>query len=187
MEITDKYHKYDIIYKWKSRGVIYDDFDSLYSTYINTMNCDNCGKDFKTKRNRHLDHDHITGQFRKIVCCACNTKDSYLKYPEGTPSKNERYKIYREKNKEIVAKRKSIYYEQNKDKFKQYRVDNIDKIKEYREKNKEKMKEYRENNKDKIKETHQEKFNCDCGGKYTHCHKTRHFKTKKHLAYMETI
>ena len=131
MEITDKYHKYDIIYKWKSRGVIYDDFDSLYSTYINTMNCDNCGKDFKTKRNRHLDHDHITGQFRKIVCCACNTKDSYLKYPEGTPSTKERDKKRYDNNKEPI--------------------------------------------------------NCACGGRYVYRNKSHHFKSKKHLAYMETI
>ena len=134
-----KNHKYFALRNWKNSGVKYDDMESLYLTYINTMECQHCHKDFKNNRDRCLDHDHTTGQFRKIVCQACNNQDSYITYPNGTPSKNERQKIYTEKNK--------------------------DKLNEYRE----------------------EKFNCACGSVYTYCHKSRHFKTKKHLAYMETI
>jgi len=42
---------------------------------------------------------------------------------------------------------------------------------------------YREVNKEKRKE----KFNCECGGKYTYTHKIEHMKTKKHLKYIENL
>ena len=58
-------------------------------------------------------------------------------------------------------------------------------MKEYRKLNKDKLvknkKEYCILNKDKINEKHK----CECGGKYTHKHKSRHFKTKKHIQYIE--
>ena len=44
-------------------------------------------------------------------------------------------------------------------------------------------KEYLEQNKDKINA----KFVCDCGGRYTYRHKSRHLKSKKHLDYISTI
>ena len=57
--------------------------------------------------------------------------------------------------------------------------------KEYRESNKDKIlkikKEYYNNNKDKINET----YECKCGGKYTHQHKSCHFKTMKHIQFVE--
>jgi len=60
--------------------------------------------------------------------------------------------------------------------------------KEYREENKEKKKEYnkeyREENKQAIAEKRNEKFTCECGGKYTHNNKTIHFKTKKHIEFL---
>ena len=54
--------------------------------------------------------------------------------------------------------------------------------KEYRDNNKEQSKEYRE----KIKEKSKEKFSCACGGKYTHQNKSRHYKRKKHLKYINS-
>ena len=41
-------------------------------------------------------------------------------------------------------------------------------------------KNYKEN-----KEEVNKKFNCPCGGKYTKTNKAIHFKTKKHLKYLE--
>ena len=40
-------------------------------------------------------------------------------------------------------------------------------------------KEYYEDNKEK----NQQKFNCECGGKYTFEHKSQHLKSKKHIAF----
>ena len=69
-----------------------------------------------------------------------------------------------------------------KEYFKEYQ-------KEYRELNKDKIlvttKEYHELNKDKIHARKNIHYDCTCGGNYTHCHKSRHFKTKKHIKYTE--
>tara|TARA_R110000765_G_C18426123_1_gene544946 strand:+ start:156 stop:488 length:333 start_codon:yes stop_codon:yes gene_type:complete len=67
---------------WKRRGVICDDWDILYDTYLNTLECDNCGIELTTDKIRTLttkclDHDHsITDKpnFRNILCHWCNTK-----------------------------------------------------------------------------------------------------------------
>ena len=52
----------------------------------------------------------------------------------------------------------------------------------YKEQYKEYFKEYREINKEEIQITKNQKFECECGGKYTLGSKARHFKTKKHLS-----
>ena len=59
---------------------------------------------------------------------------------------------------------------------KEYRADNKEKISEYRQ-------SYKKENKDKINQ----KYNCECGGKYTHRYKSRHFKTKKHQTYILNV
>jgi hypothetical protein len=57
------------------------------------------------------------------------------------------------------------------------------------------MKEWYEAHKNEIKDKYKElykvnkeklceKFNCDCGGKYTFGHKSNHEKTKKHLLFI---
>ena len=61
---------------WKIKGVISDDFNALYEKYINTNECELCnisivcGKGITGKK--HLDHCHITGEFRNILCGKCN-------------------------------------------------------------------------------------------------------------------
>ena len=102
MEITNKKHKTSTIYNWKRNGLIYHDFDNLYETYIKTMECTHCKKEFKNTKDRHLDHCHETGLFRKIVCQGCNVMDTYINYPDGITSKNERNKKYKEKKKNIM-------------------------------------------------------------------------------------
>ena len=46
---------------------------------------------------------------------------------------------------------------------------------------KDQNKQYRDNNKDKINK----KNICGCGGKFTNSNKSMHYKTKKHLNYLE--
>ena len=66
----------------------------------------------------------------------------------------------------ITKKQRTEYDKQYK---KQYRTENADKIKQY-------LAEHA----DKITQ----KYNCDCGGKYLYISKSRHFKSKKHLKYL---
>ena len=61
---------------WKHSGIISDDFDKLYERYMDTKICDNCkiilicGN--RASNRKCLDHDHITGEFRNILCNTCN-------------------------------------------------------------------------------------------------------------------
>ena len=45
-------------------------------------------------------------------------------------------------------------------------------------------KEHYDKNKVRICLKQAEKINCDCGGKYTYGHKSRHLKSKKHLKFI---
>ena len=48
---------------------------------------------------------------------------------------------------------------------------------------KESVKAYNDTNKDEINE----KFDCECGGKYTHANKSAHIKSNKHLKFIESL
>ena len=71
-------HNKFIISDWKRNGVKSDNYDLLYEKWINTKNCENCNVVLTTGKrvstSKCLDHSHITGEFRNILCCACNTK-----------------------------------------------------------------------------------------------------------------
>ena len=61
--------------------------------------------------------------------------------------------------------------------LKEYRQDNKDKIAEYNT-------QYYQDNKEQLIEKSKEKIECDCGGCYTNCHKSRHLKSKKHQLFI---
>lgn len=95
------------------------------------------------------------------------------------PTLND-YKAYTGLNEKEWHKQ---WYIDNKDRIlenqKQFYKDNKDRILENK-------KQFYKDNKDKISEKRNQKFNCECGGKYTDRHKSRHLKSKKHLKYMDT-
>jgi len=68
------------ISQWKSRGIIDSDFSSLYDVYKKETNCYICGNEFKDSKDRHLDHDHETGEVRFICCRVCNSHFLKEKY-----------------------------------------------------------------------------------------------------------
>ncbi len=49
-----------------------------------------------------------------------------------------------------------------------------------------KQKQYYDENKKKVLEKMKEKFDCECGAKYTYGHKTRHINTAKHQSYLSS-
>jgi len=61
---------------------------------------------------------------------------------------------------------------------KQYQRDNKKHIVENK-------KQYYINNREKLRAKQDEKFDCNCGGKFTYTHKLRHLKTIKHKTYLE--
>jgi hypothetical protein len=68
-------------------------------------------------------------------------------------------------NKEIAGRTPKEYYQENKEKIK------------------ERNKEYRDDN----NEMRKEKLKCECGGRYTYTNKSLHFKTKKHLKFVNQV
>jgi hypothetical protein len=78
-----------------------------------------------------------------------------------------------EKIKEYKNQYKTEHAETIKEQNKQYRTEHAEKIKE-------RKKKYNTENAEKINQ----KYECECGGKYTNSHKSRHFTTKKHLKYL---
>ena len=64
------------ISRWKQLGLICDNYEELYKHYINTFECDNCGVELVSglygNNKRCMDHCHITGKFRNILCNMCN-------------------------------------------------------------------------------------------------------------------
>jgi hypothetical protein len=60
--------------------------------------------------------------------------------------------------------------------YQQWTDDNKEHLKDY------KAKWYEDNRKER-----NEKIECECGGKYTKQHKLRHFKSQKHLKYLNEI
>lgn len=83
--------------------------------------------------------------------------------------------------KESIKEKRKEYYEKNKDKAKEYHEKNKEKYQEYQQ-------EYRENNKEKRHEYDKErrsiKITCECGGKYTLQHMTRHKRSHLHLKFL---
>jgi hypothetical protein len=64
-------------------------------------------------------------------------------------------------------------------------------MKEYYKQNREQMKQnskiYKENNREEVYRKQNEKFDCDCGGRFTQQNKIQHLKTNLHKQYLEQI
>jgi len=87
-------------------------------------------------------------------------------------------------NKEIAGRTSKEYNQEHKEEKKEY-------MKEYRQQHKEeineKANEYYQEHKQEINEKRNQKHDCECGGKYSHSTKARHFRGKKHLNYIQYI
>jgi hypothetical protein len=74
----DKHHKYITKNQWrykKKMKFTNEDFEMyIYPEYIKETNCDLCDNKFKSSWDRHLDHNHKTGEIRNIICRSCNLK-----------------------------------------------------------------------------------------------------------------
>jgi hypothetical protein len=112
------------------------------------------------------------------------------KYADGLDIERQRenMKEWYERNKEYKLQQHKEYYQKNKEYIRQQNQKNkkhkSEYNKEWREKNKKHKSEYSKEWREKNKEYMNEKFDCECGGKYTRQHHANHQKTKKHQAYI---
>ncbi len=68
---TYNYKRNSVIQGWKRIGIIHNDYHKLYDDYYNTKECFDCG--CILNKNKRLDHCHITGKIRNVVCAKCNS------------------------------------------------------------------------------------------------------------------
>jgi len=115
---------------------------------------------------------------------------------ELTKREGELIRLYKNDvvNKVVASRTRKEYRQDNKEKIKEYYQDNketlLQKQKEYNEANKEKkkeyMKEYKEANKEVILQKAKIKYTCDCGSELRKDHITRHERSMKHIAFINS-
>jgi len=82
---TEKGHRDLKIKNWRAYGMKLregEDWESIYYFVESCDKCEDCNNVFKSRRHRHLDHDHTTGYIRKVLCCSCNNKQKFKDNPE---------------------------------------------------------------------------------------------------------
>ena len=118
----------------------------------------------------------IPGRSRKEYC-----KEYYQKNKEYHKEYyKEYYKEYKQRQevKEKLKIYSKEYYQKNKEKKKQYTIDNKEKLKAYH-------KEYFSN--PEVIEKRNQKIICICSGTYSKKNKAKHYKTRKHIQYIEEM
>ena len=79
MNIQEK--KNYTIQNWKRIGVKYADWNELFEYYYYSTECERCEKDFKSERDKCLDHNHETGKPRNVLCQKCNNAGNWKPIP----------------------------------------------------------------------------------------------------------
>jgi group I intron endonuclease len=106
-------------------------------------------------------------------------------YQDNKDKHKEYYKQYYQDNKDIINITTKNYFDNNKDKMKVY---NDNYYKDNKDKIIEHKKEYYNNNKDKRKVYCSTKYDCECGStNINFCSKSVHNKTVKHIMYIDSI
>ena len=79
-----KNHKTITKSNWKRFGLIMNNFNDIYERYIYASKCELCNKEFKNTKDRQMEHNHETGEFRNIVCTSCNQKKKDIIHKRNT-------------------------------------------------------------------------------------------------------
>ena len=70
------------ISSWKRQGSI-GDLKTFYDVrYLPATQCEVCDKEFKSTKDKCMDHDHDSGEIRWVLCQSCNNHDYWKKVLE---------------------------------------------------------------------------------------------------------
>ena len=118
-----KEYKCKKISSWKKQGLIAD-YQTIYDRYINTTHCDLCNVELcegnKGRNRKCMDHDHITGEFRNIVCHTCNIHKSDMKKRTDNTTGYKNVNYDKSKKKWVYEKKlngKRIHFIRSKNKI----------------------------------------------------------------------
>ena len=104
---------------WKRNGIIDEDLSAVYDYYKKETKCMICFKEYKNSKDRHLDHDHDTGEIRYICCNNCNINFLREKPPVHTKPRSDN-----------TSGHLNIYYEKGIDRWIFDKTVNGDRIQE---------------------------------------------------------
>ena len=65
---------------WKKRGATGDLKGFYDNIYLPTTKCQVCKTKFKPTRDKCMDHDHLSGEIRFVLCRKCNCHDYWKKH-----------------------------------------------------------------------------------------------------------
>jgi len=126
----EKYNEYKktISYKkryckanWFRKG-FNDNFDIVFDKWINSTNCEKCGCEYTKDNVKCMDHCHITGKFRNILCNGCNTRMLDRKKQSNNISGHKNISFDKRDN---VWRYKKTHNKTNKTKFFRNKIDAI--------------------------------------------------------------
>ena len=137
-----------------------------------------------TPSNRCETRHFINPKIELIEDYPCETRDELhwreREWIDKTDCVNKyRPIVTREEHRERQNKSIKKYHEENRERIIEYQ-------KKYREENRERKFESDKKYKDENREKLNEKFKCECGGKFTYKNKAQHLKTKKHIKFTLT-
>ena len=143
----------------------------------------------KDKTNSCSSKHFINPKIEVIELYPCKTKSELLWKEREWMDKTECVNICRPI---ITDKEKKT---EGRERSKQYSLTHADEISEYHKsyhlEHKVELNKisrlYRLEHRDELNKKKRQKINCECGGKYTLSHKSRHSKSKKHIEYLETL
>ncbi len=98
-----------------------DEYEYIYDRYLNSERCEECSKEYTEDNWKCMDHCHLTGLFRDIICNSCNMKRRTKANSSGTTN------ITKDKNGwqyQITIKgKRHTKYSKDLEWLKQYKID----------------------------------------------------------------